>query len=101
MYQLVLQFPAHAVNYDELIAIEDELLEVVRPPAEVDGHDFGSEEGNIFILTDSPETTFETVLPVLRDLSRDRDATVAYRPVHGEQYTVLWPTGFKGEFSIA
>jgi hypothetical protein len=101
MYQLVLQFPADAVDYDELIAIEDELLEVVGPPAEVDGHDFGSGGSNIFILTDSPETTFEKVLPVLRDLSRDRDATVAYRAVQGEQYTVLWPKGFKGQFSIA
>jgi hypothetical protein len=101
MYQLVLQFPAHVVNYDELIAIEDELLEVVAPPAEVDGHDFGSGEGSIFILTDSPEATFDAVLPVLRELSRDRDATVAYRAVQGEQYTVLWPKGFKGEFSVA
>jgi hypothetical protein len=101
MYQLVLQFPAHAVNYDELIAIEDELLDVVGSPAQVDGHDFGSGEGNIFILTNSPEATLEAVLPVLKDLSRDRDATVAYRAVHGEGYTVLWPKGFNGEFSIA
>jgi hypothetical protein len=101
VYQLVLQFPAFAVDFDDLIAIEDELLAVVPPPATVDGHDFGSGEGNIFILTDSPDATFEVVLPVLKDLSHDRDATVAYRTLEGEEYTVIWPKGFKGEFSVA
>ena len=101
MYQLVLQFPAFAVDFDDLIAIEDELLAAVGPPATVDGHDFGSGEGNIFILTESPSATFEIVLPVLKDLSRDRDATVAYRALDGEEYTVIWPKGFKGGFSIA
>jgi len=100
-YQLVLQFPADAVDYDDLISIEDELLEVIRPPAAVDGHDFGSGEGNIFILTDNPGATFDNVLPVLKNLSRDRDATVAYRSIQGEEYTVIWPKGFKGEFSVA
>ena len=76
-YQLVLQFPADAVDYDDLIAIEEELLEAVEPPAEVDGHDFGSGEGNVFILTDEPAATLEVVLPVLEALSRHRDATIA------------------------
>ena len=101
MYQLVLQFPSFAVDFDELIAIEDELRATVRPPATVDGHDLGSGEGNIFILTDSPAATFEIVLPVLEDLSRDRDATVAYRALDGEEFIVIWPKSFKGEFSVA
>ena len=101
MYQLVLQFPAFAVDLDGLIAIEDELLAAIRPPAMVDGHDFGTGEGNIFILTDSPAATFEGVLPVLTDLSRERDVTAAYRSLDGEEYTVIWPKGFKGEFSVA
>ena len=35
------------------------------------------------------------------DLSRDRDATVAYRALDGEGFTVIWPKSFKGEFSVA
>ena len=31
MYQLVLQFPAHAVNYDELIAIEEHQKDTLKP----------------------------------------------------------------------
>ena len=100
MYQLVLQFPAFAVDLDDLIEIEDELLATIRPPAIVDGHDFGTGEGNIFILTDSPAATFEGVLPVLKSLSRERDVTAAYRSLEGEEYTVIWPKGFKGEFSV-
>jgi hypothetical protein len=101
MYQLVLQFPAVSVHLDDLIAIEDELMEAVAPPATVDGHDFGSGEGNIFVLTDDPMVTFEMVLPVLKGLSRDRDATVAYRAVGRDEFTVIWPKGFVGEFSVA
>ena len=100
-YQLVLQFRTDAVDYDEIISIEDDLLEVVRAPALVDGHDLGSGEGNIFILTDNPGATFESVLPVLKDLSRDRDATVAYRLLVGEEFTVIWPNAFRGKFSVA
>src|SRR5262249_48185246 len=101
MYQLVLQFPVSRVDYNELIAIEEALSEVIEPPAEVDGHDFGSGEGNVFILTDDPAATFEVLLAVLKRLSRDRDVTVAYREMDGEQYTVIWPEGFAGEFSVA
>ena len=101
MYQLVLQFSALAVDFDDLIAIENELLAVVEPPATVDGHDFGSGEGNIFILTDAPAATFEILLPVLKGLARDREATVAYRTLGGKEFTVIWPKGFKGEFSVA
>jgi hypothetical protein len=99
MYQLVLQFPTSSVDFDELVAIEDELLATLGP--KVDGHDFGSGGGNIFIVTDNPTQTFQTVLPILEDLSCDRDATVAYRTIDGEEYTVIWPSGFKGKFSIA
>jgi hypothetical protein len=100
-YQLVLRFRSDVVDYDELISIEDELSEVVSAPAVVDGHDLGSGEGNIFILTDNPGATFESVLPVLKDLSRDRDVTVAHRLLVGEEFTVIWPNGFKGEFDVA
>jgi hypothetical protein len=101
MYQLVLQFPAVAVDFDELIAIEEALLAVVAPPATVDGHDFGSGEGNIFILTGTPVATLDIVLPVLERLSVDGDTTVAYRVLESSDFTVIWPKCSKGEFSVA
>jgi len=101
MYQLVLQLPSLAVDYDDLIAIEDELADALESSANVDGHDFGQNEGNIFIFTNNPEHTLETVLSLLRGRSCESDATVAYRTVGGEEYTVMWPDGYKGRFSIA
>jgi hypothetical protein len=38
---------------------------------------------------------------VLKELSRERDVTAAYRALEGEAYTVIWPKGFKGGFSVA
>ena len=101
MYQLVLQFPSLAVDFDDVIAIEQELSDALGSSGNVDGHDFGQNEGNIFIFTDDPERTLEDVLPLLRGSSCERDTTVAYRTVGGEEYTVIWPNGYKGRFSIA
>jgi transposase len=99
--ELVLQFPSSVVDFDDLIAVEDELIATLESPAEVDGHDFGSGEGNIFIHTDNPTTTLEAILPVLKELSRDREATIAYRKVEGDEYTAIWPMGLERGFSVA
>ena len=101
MYQLILQFPASVVDFDDLIEIEDQLARALGESGRVDGHDFGSGEANIFLFTADPPQTLAVVLPVLRDLSRESDATAAYRTVGGNQYTVIWPRGFRGEFSVA
>ena len=56
-YQLVLQFTADSMeDFDRLVALEDKLIEEMDDVATVDGHDFGSGEFNIFILTDDPVT---------------------------------------------
>jgi hypothetical protein len=52
-YQLVLQFRAESVQeFGELVVLEDLLIEKLPEDSEVDGHDFGCGEFNIFILTD-------------------------------------------------
>jgi hypothetical protein len=51
-YQLVLQFQAESVQeFDELVVLEELLVKKLPLDSEVDGHDFGSGEFNIFILT--------------------------------------------------
>jgi hypothetical protein len=56
MAQLVLQFATTEGldSYDKLIRFEKTLIPVLGKSAEVDGHDFGSSEINIFILTEDP-----------------------------------------------
>jgi hypothetical protein len=100
-YQLVLQLPSSAVDLDDLIALEDALLEALDASATVDGHDFGSGEGNIFIFTGDPADTLRQMLPVLAELAYQRDATVAYRAIGSEQFTVIWPRDYRRAFSVA
>jgi hypothetical protein len=100
-YQLVLQFSSSVVALDELIALEDALSESLGASATVDGHDFGSGEGNIFILTGDPTATLRLLLPVLAELGHENGATVAYRSVGSDQFTVIWPAEYRRAFSLA
>ena len=61
-YQLVLQLPTSAIDLDDVIALEDALSEALDASATVDGHDFGSGEGNIFIFTEDPADTLRQML---------------------------------------
>ena len=99
-YQLVLQFRDDSLaDFDAMVALEDRLRKDLGRSAEVDGHDCGSGETNIFILTSDPATTFWRVRHTLHREGCLEAATAAYRAVGGERYTVLWPEG-QTEFSI-
>ena len=101
-FQLVLQFPANSIaDYDEMIALEDELIEELGSSAEVDGHDCGSGEMNIFIHTDEPKKVFETIRPVVAKRKLIESLVAAYRELTGEDYTVIWPIGFTKQFRIS
>src|SRR5215467_3606072 len=100
-YQLVLQFRGDALeDFDEMIALEDELIEQLGDSADVDGHDMGSGERNIFIFTSDPAQTFFQARPVLERAGTLQSVTAAYRPVRGERYTVIWPEGSNKLFTI-
>jgi hypothetical protein len=100
-YQLVLQFPGDTLSdLDAMVALEDALIEDLVDSADVDGHDFGSGETNIFIFTDNPEATFATAKRRLQREGRLDSVTAAYRPVDGERYTVIWPKDFTKQFTI-
>lgn len=100
-YQLALQFPASYIrDYDEMIALEDDLIEKLGLSAKVDGHDCGSGEMNIFIHTDEPEKTFEAIRQVVTKQKLIEKLVAAYRERTGEDYTVIWPIGFTKQFRI-
>jgi hypothetical protein len=100
-YQLVLQWPAASIkDYDTLIEIEDVLTEKLDDGSDVDGHDAGSGEMNIFIHTDDPQTTFSAVKRAIGTRDFWVDARVAYRELAGNTFTVLWPDGLT-EFTVA
>ena len=65
-YQLALQWPAASLgDYDRMIAIETLIEDSLAGDGEVDGHDAGSGEVNIFVRTDAPERAFDRIRPVL------------------------------------
>jgi hypothetical protein len=100
--QLVLQFHGSSLDdLDAIVELESTLIEQLAGGARVDGHDIGSDEANVFILTSDPIGTFGAIRPVLDRLNLLTAATVAYRPVNGHGYTVVWPAKFDKVFRVA
>ena len=100
-YQLVLQFRGDSLqDLDATVALEDDLIEELGDSAGVDGHDVGSGETNIFILTSDPAVTFHRARPVLERRQQLQSVTAAYREVEGQQFTVIWPEGSHEKFRV-
>ncbi len=100
-YQLVLQFSGDSIkDYDTMLSLEDDLATQLGDVADVDGHDVGSGETNIFIITADPIAAFRRSQAALKRNLRMQGVTAAYRPVDGDKYTVIWPEGSKKEFVI-
>ena len=100
-YQLVLQFAAEAISdYHALIAIESQLIAVLGEAA-VDGHDMGSGEANIFLVTSDPQKTFRQIAPVLERTGHMAAVAAAYRRTDEDLYHVLWPENSSRQFSVA
>ena len=76
------------------------MIERLGDSADVDGHDFGSGTGNIFIFTSDPAATFDRARAVLESRQQLQTVTAAYREVEGERYTVIWPEDSRAEFSL-
>lgn len=99
-YQIVVQLPEEIFgDLDWIIEMEDK-LEANLLNSELDGHDSGNGEVNIFIHTNSPVETFELVKNIFQnDAQVLANAKVAYRELSDEEYTCLWPADLK-EFEI-
>ena len=100
MFQLVLQFaPWSDREFDDLIRLEDKLGSVVGSSA-IDGHDLGSNEANVFVLTEDPTAALQTCLPVIREASLLWKFSAGYRSLQQDEYSRIWPTGDSSAFSV-
>ena len=101
-YQLILQFQAESVQeFDELVVLEDLLVKKLPLGSVVDGHDFGTDEFNIFILTDQPEQTFQAVEQTIQLFRPPHQSLrAAYRELVRNNFVILWPPTLR-EFKIA
>ena len=99
-YQLVLQFPAASIeDYDALILLEDVILARLGDLGEVDGHDAGVGEMNLFVHTDSPERAYQTIKAFPEFARFGGDAKVAYRALDAGDFHVLHPAGL-ADFTV-
>lgn len=100
--QVVLQFSTSedVDSYDKLIRFEEALISLLGESAEVDGHDFGAGEMNVFILTEDPIETFAVVQQTDRSIRPSQDMRAAYRPIDEEDYVCLWPPALT-QFELA
>jgi hypothetical protein len=100
-YQLILQFPASSISdYDAMIELEERIIEDLGDVGEVDGHDAGSGEMNIFVLTNRPKLAFERVKNVVRTSDLMPVLKAAYREVGEDEFSILHPEGLN-RFSVA
>jgi hypothetical protein len=100
-YILVLQWPGGSgADFDQLIRIENALDGGLNANGVVNGHDFGSDEMNIFIDTDTPLEAFASAREILSGEPIWNETRAAYREADSESYSILWPEGLS-EFSVA
>lgn len=94
-YILVLQVSGKSLeDFDAMVELEDSLAQRLGGLVEADGHDFGSDEGNIFLGTNEPERAFRGIKDVV-GLEQLGDMKVAYREKESGSYTILWPPDLK------
>lgn len=105
-HQLVLQFQGDDPDtLEKVIALEDQLIETLAAStgAEVDGHEPGDGVINLTLLTKNAAKLWEKIEPLVEEAASDdlEINAVAFRPLDGDEFTVLWPTDFDGEFEVA
>ena len=83
-----------------MIELEETIMTSLGNFGQVDGHDAGSGEMNIFILTDHPKLAFKHVKQVLGTEDFLPDLKVAYREIGKDEFTILHPVGLS-YFTIA
>ncbi len=105
-HQLVLQFQGDdPATLGKVIELEDRLIDALdgSTAAEVDGHEPGNGVINLVLLAKNAAKVWEKIEPMIEEAAADdlEINAVAYRPLETEDFTVLWPTDFDGEFEMA
>jgi hypothetical protein len=104
-YQLVLQLPEECPLTS--LDIEDDIAEALGNPRDdqslphfVDGNALGGGTIEFFIHTYDPLAAFELTKPLLARKGLMEFVTAAYRMLTESGFTVIWPEGYDGTFSV-
>jgi hypothetical protein len=100
-YMLVLQWPSTSTAQELhlLISLEGQIKEGIGDHGNVDGHDIGSGEMNIFIFTEDPRATFERVKNIGSIPNHISNLKAGYREVGEDDFLPLYPEGLD-HFSV-
>jgi hypothetical protein len=104
-HQLVLQFLGDDdETLEKVVELEDRLIEALAGSSavEVDGHEPGDGVTNLILLASNAARVWEKIEPIVEGASDDLDVhAVAFRALDSEDFTVLWPIDYEGEFELA
>lgn len=104
-HQLVLQFQGDdEETLENVINLEDRLIEALEgsTTAEVDGHETGDGVINLTLLAKNAAKLWEKIEPIVEEAADELEINaVAFRALEGEEFTVLWPADYEGEFELA
>ena len=97
MHQLVIQFPLSTeypstADFDALVSLEEKLERLGEDKFDVDGHDAGAGEMNIFIMTDDAVKTFGSIEA---SLPSDRPWRAGFRDLDADDYIPIAPPDLK------
>lgn len=91
-YQLVIQFSEELYGDLDWIADLEDIIDNSLIDAQLDGHDMGSGEVNIFIEANDPINSFEVVKNILNEQKIPLENVKAgYRDFDDDKYLPLWP----------
>ena len=104
METLIIQYKVDANgttdDFDKRVEVEDLMEECLDGTGlgNCDGGDLGSGTMNVFCFVADPDRAQKVIVDKLRANSLLDGAVIAQRI--GEDYKVLWPHDFQGEFSV-
>ena len=91
---MVIQWREEDITYDQLIEMENILDYDLGIGHEIDGHDMGSGQANIFMITNNPEDLLQQIKEILNE-SELSIVKIAYREESKDEFTIVWPVGEK------
>src|SRR4029079_6023161 len=104
-HQLVLQFQGDDDDtVEKVIELEDRLIDAFAgsTAVEVDGHETGESVTNLILLAKNAAKVWEKIEPIVEGAADELDVNaVAFRTLNSEEFTVLWPVDYEGEFELA
>jgi hypothetical protein len=104
-FQLVLRLPEDCSLTS--LDFEDDIAQALGDPRDdragphmVDGNSYGCGTIEFFIFTSDPHAAFAMCKPLFESTGLLDQVVAAHRPFDREEFEVIWPEGFTGEFEL-